>query len=671
MKIEKNRHLIILHTLANTDEAVTSDVLANLSLSSLRTIKNDINYLNNNLIKEGIGKIESYKAKGYRLKAIDEDKYNEFYRSITVLYTLFHNRSIESTNRRIYILKRLLVSDNVKIEDIADELFLSRSSLRNDMAWSIRFLESYHLALDTEIGKGYVVKGKEQDVRSALVELHTSQYHEFEPLYPYEPIDKLFLYEGKNYYQELRRAFLDVLRSSRIVISDIAAKKVATHICLMKNRINDGKYVDIDKEMADEIRETYDYEIAKEIFKHPVISSYVMPDDIEVVNLARLLLINRDLDFRVKGIEDLPINLVNDNLRIFNELLEMTKNSLGAKMHNTDFFKIYSRDFESLQMQLYLKHRFDYTSKMRFVTYIEGDEDLFSPIPFELTRAMIARLQVKFGSVIRDPVVMSYAAVYERLLKKVTYPYKKKRLAVTSAEGLVYSQHLSENIGERYSRYIEKLDVYNLYEMRKVNFDDYDAIVHCGMVLYYAYPLPVVDMRELDYYKQGANFFESVFKDGYDRKEINTIKSIMNIHTGTNISSINSFVEALSYRYGVSVEAQQSLYNQYINNEQIIEHYYSRNNIIMVFMPYIWTLKNIIDIYVPSQSFNKEEGKQIKAVIAVSVDTEKSLAELKILDHVLRYIVQVPDTINNLCIDKDNTLESIFNHIIERSFFGI
>ena len=60
----------------------------------------------------------------------------------------------------------------------------------------------------------------------------------------------------------------------------------------------------------------------------------------------------------------------------------------------------------------------------------------------------------------------------------------------------------------------------------------------------------------------------------------------------------------------------------------------------------------------------------MKAMIAVTIDNKISLPDMKILDHVLRYIAQVDGTIEDLLEDKDGTLERIFVGIIRRSFYN-
>ena len=672
MKLEKNRHMIILRTLINADEAVTAEHLARVSGSSVRTIKNDIVYLNGVLKRENSAVIVPLKAKGYVIKALDSHNFEKLSNDVAVASTLFYNRSIESVNRRIYILQRSLIDDYFNAEKLAEDLYLSRSSISRDFAWATRFLESYRLELCSRPGRGYYLKGKEQDLRSALVELHCSQYHEFQQLYPYEPFDRAFLYEGVDYYRDIRNVLIQVLRKSGISISDIATKKLTAHVCLMKNRIMDGKSVDLDNDMIKSLSDTYDYQVARKFFADPVVRSYIEPSDTEICNFARLLLTNRDLNMRTGSITTLPLPLVIENRRLFAEVTNDMKRTIGSGIHNTDFFKVYVPDFESLQMKIYLKYCFDYTDKTRLITYTEADENMLSPVPMELTRAMIFMLQQRMNVKIRDSIAMAYAALYERMLKKVKYPYKKKRLAVTSNEGLVYSQHIAETLKERYGDFIESIKVYNLYELRGMDFSQLDTVIHCGFVLYYNYPVPVVSFHELDYEESlDESLFNNLFLDGYGQWRMDRLKSMIQIHENTRITDAVSFIEAVSYRYGKDDEAQSRIVDYYRESDAILTHYLSRNGILLYLIPHELTEKEFFDIYLPADTVYHEQSMELKAVITASLDSNMSLSDLKVYDHILRYIIQVQGTIERMIENKDETLDEIRYQIARRSFFGV
>ncbi len=121
MKIEKNRHLMILDGLMKASAPITAEQLAFLADSSVRTVKEDIPYLNRMLEKENIARICSYKAKGYQLEVIDPESYAKFAENILILQRMYYRRPIETINRRLYIIHSFLAQDLVSIEELGDK----------------------------------------------------------------------------------------------------------------------------------------------------------------------------------------------------------------------------------------------------------------------------------------------------------------------------------------------------------------------------------------------------------------------------------------------------------------------------------------------------------------------------------------------------------------------
>ncbi|MBQ1522574.1 MAG: HTH domain-containing protein [Erysipelotrichaceae bacterium] len=154
MKIEKNRHMLIMYNLIEANHPLTAEELGVLSMSSVRTVKSDIVMLNRELAENGSVRIVSHKAVGYTIEADDPDEFRKLRDEFSIMYSLFYNRSIEGINRRIYILQRLLTDEYVTAEEISEKLFLTKSALRRDYAWAIKFLKSYRIEVVSVAGKG-------------------------------------------------------------------------------------------------------------------------------------------------------------------------------------------------------------------------------------------------------------------------------------------------------------------------------------------------------------------------------------------------------------------------------------------------------------------------------------------------------------------------------------
>ncbi|MBQ1342422.1 MAG: HTH domain-containing protein, partial [Erysipelotrichaceae bacterium] len=507
MKIEKNRHMMIMYSLVHAAGPLTAEQIGEASRASVRTVKSDIAYLNKELSRYSEARIVSHKAKGYMVEADDPDEIRKLISELDIMYSLFYNRSIENVNRRMYILQRLLTDEYVTTEEISERLFLTKSALRRDYAWAIRFLKSYRIEVVSVAGKGYHIVGREQDIRSALVEVHCSQYHEFNPLYPYEPFNQQFYRDGTNIYPEIRKAFLDILRSSEIVIYDIAGKKLATHLCLMQSRIRKGKKIEFAREIADELKRTYDYEIAGKILSSEVMRRYMDPDENEVLNLARLLLINRDINMRQKGNDNLPLGMIIGNLSVFNQVIRKARKQLGGAIYDLDLFKVYSRDLESLQMQIYLKNHFDYTDVRRMITYAEGREETISPLAMEMARILIMELENALKVTVRDNAATFYAAILSNIINKIDFLYHKRNIIACSTNGLVSAQMLREKLLNDYGKYINTVEVYNFYELRKLDLTGYEVVMDSSMTMYNHYNTKVISYTNPDYAANNQEIF--------------------------------------------------------------------------------------------------------------------------------------------------------------------
>ncbi|MCR4855976.1 MAG: helix-turn-helix domain-containing protein [Erysipelotrichaceae bacterium] len=669
MKIEKNRHLQILDGLMKADAAITAKQLAFLSDSSVRTVKDDIALLSASMEEEKIARILSFKAKGYTLEVIDQNNYARFKDTVEIMLRMYYNRPIETMDRRLYIIHSFLAQDLVSVEQICQKLYLSASSVRKEIEWIRTFLSSYDLKILSTHDRFYYVEGKEENIRSALVEIHCSQYHEFQQTYIHEGFNVMF-YQDKKTYEDIRHALLAILRDSDIAISDIAAKKIPTYICLVKSRLEKGKTVSLSPELARDLEKTYDYQIARKIVSDPIIHEHCEFPEEEILQLAAILLTSRDIDIRSRGTRGLNPDHIAANATIYRKVMEDVDDKLGRSLYNTEFYRFFAADTISLQLQLFYRHHFDSTKRDRLVTYVEGDEDLISPVPMEMARIMIRALEERYGEPVRDPIVLAFAQLFEKMLKKVTYPYKRLRLLACSTEGLVYTQNMIENMISRFRRYIDVIEAYNLYEMRKLDFGNYDALIHSGSLMYYRYPLKSVSVREVDYRNTSSEIFDSLFKYGYDRSRLEQLKKILSIYPDSDIRNVESFIERMCYRYGKDYESQMKLFEEYKEKNAIMDGYSPRLHSFLTFFNHEHTGREFIDIYLDEDMAEYDDALKVRYVIIASLDPNNSVSSLKIDNHIIQFFIQVEGSVEKVLQDKDQALDEMFDQIIKINFIG-
>lgn len=149
------------------NESLPQDELAQRLSVSTRTVRADIAALNALLAQHGAQFILN-RGSGYQLKIDDAARYQtlqaERPRGLRI------PRS--GPERVHYLLLRFLTSAfSLKLEDLADEWFVSRATLQNDMAEVREWFSRYRLSLETRPRHGMKLFGSEMALRACLTDL--------------------------------------------------------------------------------------------------------------------------------------------------------------------------------------------------------------------------------------------------------------------------------------------------------------------------------------------------------------------------------------------------------------------------------------------------------------------------------------------------------------------
>ncbi|MBP2152850.1 BglG family transcription antiterminator [Erwinia rhapontici] len=149
------------------NETLPQDELARRFAVSTRTVRTDINVLNELLAEHGASLVLNRGA-GYQLKIEDLPRYTALLQQ-----SPSHLRVPRTSPERVhYLLTRFLTSAfSLKLEDLADEWFVSRTTLQSDMAEVREWLARYQLAIETKPRYGMKLFGKEVAMRTCLTDL--------------------------------------------------------------------------------------------------------------------------------------------------------------------------------------------------------------------------------------------------------------------------------------------------------------------------------------------------------------------------------------------------------------------------------------------------------------------------------------------------------------------
>lgn len=174
------------------DHVLPQDELAQLCQVSTRTIRTDISALNDTLASYG-AQINHFRGKGYQFDIYDPNKFSELEQQHNQAKVIPRN----SKDRMIHLMMRLLSQEKeCKLDELANQWFVSRTSLQADMSEIRNIFEQYNLTLESRAYKGLTLHGKEQAIRACISHI----------LYHYESNDQQFDLICELYFPEINQS---------------------------------------------------------------------------------------------------------------------------------------------------------------------------------------------------------------------------------------------------------------------------------------------------------------------------------------------------------------------------------------------------------------------------------------------------------------------------------
>jgi lichenan operon transcriptional antiterminator len=172
VNIQNKRLVKILMLLIDNKKCLTGDEISKLIGVSSRTIRTDMKNLND-LLKVNGGGINSDKSKGYSLLIKDKKAFEKFQINEDDNNPLEVN--VSTPEERIsYITTKLLFNalndEQITQMDLADEMFISLSTLKNDLKDVEKKLAKYDLKVIGYKTKGMIVYGNEAQIRYFISE---------------------------------------------------------------------------------------------------------------------------------------------------------------------------------------------------------------------------------------------------------------------------------------------------------------------------------------------------------------------------------------------------------------------------------------------------------------------------------------------------------------------
>ena len=225
-----NRKDIILRALIENRDFISSDSLAQLIGVTSRTIRNDIKQLHTELMAQRI-ELLSIPGQGTKLNDADHNKALVYYQQKKMESALV---PILPDDRQLHILgKEIFAGGPLTYECLADELFVSRSTIENDLNELENWLSLYDMQLTKKPFYGVQLEGEESALRYAMVYVLLMQKGENLQYHP-----SLLAFVSKAVVEILQALLLEVQNTHQLSLGDDDFNYLLSYLAVSVSRIH-------------------------------------------------------------------------------------------------------------------------------------------------------------------------------------------------------------------------------------------------------------------------------------------------------------------------------------------------------------------------------------------------------------------------------------------------
>ncbi len=158
----------LLRLLNASDKPLTGVEICNKLVIKPRTLRSDLAAYKAVLLEKGV-RIDARPGAGYQLQILDQDKFQQLINDITrKAQQRYATVPLYYADRVNYIIRVLLTSkDYIKLDELAEAIYISRSTLNVCMKDVRKALAAFDLHLQAKTACGIRMKGSELNIRQA------------------------------------------------------------------------------------------------------------------------------------------------------------------------------------------------------------------------------------------------------------------------------------------------------------------------------------------------------------------------------------------------------------------------------------------------------------------------------------------------------------------------
>ena len=497
---------ILQFLLKHKERFVTSKELAEHISCSDRTVRNTLKLIDQTMNIQGV-KLISKQGQGFQLFFENQEAYQEF-RLTYELSEVYSTTSISKGDDRLaFILNKLLFEQvPVLFDDLADELYVSRSTLSHDFKKIRRMLSEYDLSIESRANKGVYVSGEERDKRCFIMDYFLS--NQFFKTLHYHVQSNFF--DQTLSLEEIARIVLEECQDAKLKLSDFVLQNLVVHIALAMVRIKSGFEIkNLSCQMSNNDTER---KVAKKI-------------------LARISEVSNQ-EFPVQEVDYITLHLLAKSQLSQETQTKISKEEMKRSLVQTfqalglDDIYHFSSDFQLFEglithlmtLQIRLDSRITLNNPL-----VDEVKKNYSDI-FFMTKEILENMETFSQVSISDDEIAYVSLHFLAAIERRKENDKFSVLAIC-ASGFGAAQMLRNRLETEFGNRLEVVDVIGYYELNQEKIQGIDFIVSA------------VDLSNL--YFQVPVFTVSVFLKNDEIAQIREAMDQMQVSSHTKSSQIN------------------------------------------------------------------------------------------------------------------------------------
>ena len=480
-------------------EYVTASELAKILDLNEKTVRTTIGKMRDSLDEYGI-EIESKTRKGYHLLIYDKEKYQAFINNDECLSK--NDIPNNSKEREEWLLDYLLKQHKfVRIDDLSEMLYVSRSTITNDIRNVEDSLKSYHITLIRRPNYGLHIQGSEFDIRNCMI----SQFKD-------NKWAQRFSDKEENELKEISKILLNNIQNQKVVLSKSMIQEMTSCIYIAKVRYEENYKITVSKnEVVHRIYKPC-IEVATNIVEELNEKFHIHLLDSEIYYIAINIAASSDYNV-LEG--ELESGVINQARKQATQMLDCVYDMMHLDMRQ-NLSLLY--DLISFLIPMDIRMRYGIIAKNPFA---EATKKKYFFAYNVASQAVIPLKKTYFHEVPENEIAY-LTSIFALFIEQEKDKKKKYNILVICATNMSTSKLLAYQYKKKFKKYIDEVYTCEMYNLDSFDFSKVDYIfttVEINRVL----PKPVLGI---------SAFLED--------EEVEKISSILKFKSSNTIADVYS-----------------------------------------------------------------------------------------------------------------------------------